>query len=102
MLKFGGESLILVLVLLYEAAMRCYMVPKEWNVVILQLIWKNKSNKESINIYRPIALTSVFRKVLGWILLREVKISLKGLDIAQGGSSGGKGVFTTWHLSWIQ
>ena len=58
------------------------MIPTEWNIAMMQLIWKNKGSKESIDMYRPIALTSISRKVIEWIILREIKISLKELDCA--------------------
>lgn len=67
-------------------------------MAVPQFIWKNKDSKGSIDMYRPIALTSVFRRALVWILLREVKMSLKELDIAWG-KFRGEGALATWHLT---
>ena len=84
-LRIGGGALLSVMTPLYESVMRSCTVPRRWNVAVLQLIWKKKGNRERIESYRPISLTSIFRKVLESILLQEFKASLKELDIARGG-----------------
>ena len=47
-LKLGGEPIMLVLTPMYEAVMGCGIVPAQWNVPALQLIYKGKGDKEDI------------------------------------------------------
>ena len=84
-IKLGGEPLYGVLLPLYRAILRSGNVPENWNTAALHLIWKQKGRRDDVKMYRPIALTQVFRKILEKILLTHVENKLGNLDEAQGG-----------------
>ena len=89
-LKLGGQSLTSVMYPLYKAGWACGMVPTEWNSAVLQLLWKGKGRRKDIEAYRPIALTSIFRKVLEKTTIEQLQYFDHKLDIAQGGFRKGK------------
>ena len=70
---------------LYRAVRAWGLVPSDWNVAALQLIWKVKGRRDDVDKYRPIALTSIFRKVLEKTIMDRVQVIGDSLDIAQGG-----------------
>ena len=92
-LKLGGQSLVSVMYPLYKAVRACGMVPSDWNSAALQLIWKGKGCRDDIETYRPIALTSIFRKVLERTIMGQLQIFERRLDIAQGGFRKGKNTY---------
>ena len=55
-LKLDGQSQESVMCPLYNAISVYGMVPSEWNVAALQLIWKAKGRRDDVEMYRPIAL----------------------------------------------
>ena len=92
-LKLGGQSLASVMCPLYKAISVYGMVPSEWNVAALQLIWKAKGRRDDVEMYRPIALTSVFRKLLEKTIKPKLKEPERRLDIAQGGFRKGRSTY---------
>ena len=69
------------------------MVPSDWSVAALQLIWKVKGRRDDVDKYRPIALTSVFRKVLEKTIVARLQAIGDGLGVAQGGFRKGKSTY---------
>ena len=61
------------------------MVPKSCNKAALNMIWKRKGSEQDINVYRPVALTVIFRKILGKILKPRIEETVPRLDVAWGG-----------------
>ena len=92
-LKLGGQALVSVMYPLYRAVRRWGLVPSDWNVAALQLIWKAKGRRDDVDKYRPIALTSIFRKVLEKTMMVRLQAIGEGLDIAQGGFRKGKSTY---------
>ena len=92
-LKLGGQALISVMYPLYRAVRAWGLVPSGWNAAALHLIWKAKGRRDDVDKYRPIALTSVFRKVLERTITVRLHAFGDGLDIAQGGFRKGKSTY---------
>ena len=92
-LKLGGQALMLVMFPLYRAASIHSCVPSDWNIAALQLIWKAKGRRDDIEKYRPIALTSIFRKVMEKTILDQLQALNSKLDIAQGGFRRGRSTY---------
>ena len=84
-LKLWGQVLVSVMYPLYRAVKAWGLIPSDWNVAALQLIWKAKGRRDDVDKYRPIALTSVFRKVLEKTIVVRLQGFGDGLDVAQGG-----------------
>ena len=82
-LKLGGQALVSVMYPLYRAVRAWGLMPSDWNVAALQLIWKAKGRRDDVDKYRPIALASVFRKVLEKTITARLQGFGDGLDIAQ-------------------
>ena len=91
--KLGGQSLASVMCPLYKVVAVYGMVPSDWNTAALQLIWKAKGRRDDVEMYRPIALTSIFRKVLEKIIMPKLKGLESRLDIAQGGFKKGRSTY---------
>ena len=84
-LEAGGNHILSVMLPLYRAVLRSGMVPESWNKAALNMLWKNKGSDQDINMYRPIALTVIFRKILEKILKPRIEETMLPLDVAQGG-----------------
>ena len=69
------------------------MVPSSWNTAVVQLIWRAKGQRDDIDKYRPIALTSIFRKVLEKTIMTQLQECERHLDIAQVGFRKGKSTY---------
>ena len=92
-LQPGGRALVLVMYPLYRAVRAWGLVPSDWNVAARQLIWKTKGRRDDVDKYRPIALTSIFRKVLEKTIIARLQALGDGLDVAQGGFRKGKSTY---------
>ena len=92
-LKLGGQAMVSVMYPLYKAICGCGLVPSDWNAAALQLIWKAKGRRDDVEMYRPIALTSIFRKVLEKTMMPRLTNLVDRLDIAQGGFRKGKSTY---------
>ena len=69
LLKFGGNSLLLSLQLLFQYSSVSSQIPSEWRIGIISPIPKpDELDKESTNSYRPITLLSCIGKVYSIIL----------------------------------
>lgn len=89
-LEVGGSHIISVILPLYRAILRSGMVPEIWNKAALNMIWKNKGSDQDINMYRPIALTVILRKILEKVLKPRIEHTMLPLDVAQGGFRQGR------------
>ena len=56
-LKLGRQALVSVTYPLYRAVRAWGLIPSDWNVAALQLIWKAKGRRDDVDKYRPIAIT---------------------------------------------
>lgn len=92
-LKLGGQALVSVMYPLYRAICGSGLVPSDWNAAALQLIWKAKGRRDNVEMYRPIALTSIFRKVLEKSMMPMLHKLEGSLDIAQGGFRKGSSTY---------
>ena len=92
-LKLGGQALVSVMIPLYRTVRAWGVVPSNWHTAVIQLIWKGKGRRDDIDKYRPIALTSIFRKVLERTIMTQLQEYGGGLDVAQGGFRKGKSTY---------
>ena len=92
-LKLGGQALLSVMYPLYKAVRAWGVVPSNWNTAVLHMIWKGKGRRDEIDKYRPIALTSIFRKVLEKTMIAQLQEYEDRLDVAQGGFIKGKSTY---------
>ena len=92
-LKLGGQALVSVMYLLYGAVRVWGLILSDWIVAALQLIWKAKGRRDDVDKYRPIALISIFRKVLEKTIMVRLQEFGDGLDVAQSGFRKGKSTY---------
>jgi hypothetical protein len=79
-----GDPLVNVLVLLFQLCWKWSKVPEAWTVAQVVPIYKKGSPLDAGN-FRPISLTSVFRKLLELCLQDQLIATAPELDIVQGG-----------------
>lgn len=84
MLKPITHTLTPILLALFTLCWRNAQVPSYWRVAQVVPIHKTGSPDDPAN-FRPISLTSVFRKLLERCLLPDLTIMAPPLDIVQGG-----------------
>ena len=92
-LKLGEQVLVSVMYPLRRAVGAWGLIPSDWNVVALQLIWKAEGRRDDVDEYRPIALSGIFRKVPEKTIMVRLQEFGDSLDIAQGGFRKGKSTY---------
>lgn len=92
-LKLGGWTPVFVTHPLHRAVRARGLIPSDWNVTALQLIWKEKGRRDDVDKYRPIALASIFRKVLEKIIMALLQAIRYDLDVARCGLRKGRSTY---------
>ena len=65
--------------------------PKQWNSVIIAIIYKNKGSRKSLVNYRGIFLASIVAKVFERMLKNRMKSYMEKVDLCQGGTRSNRG-----------
>ncbi|KAG2222789.1 hypothetical protein INT45_011599, partial [Circinella minor] len=85
MLKPVASNFAPLLDKLFTLCWRWSWTPTLWRTAQVVSIYKNKGSSSDPANYRPISLTSIFRKILERCLMSKLLQTMPTLDIAQGG-----------------
>ncbi len=92
MLKYGGDAVVDVMLLICERAWIKGEVPDDWKKAITVPLYKSKGSRGECSSYRGISLLSVPGKVYGRILTERLKEVTEGIvSEEQGGFRKGRG-----------
>ena len=87
----AGEGILLPLLDLFNKVKQSKIPPKQWNSVLITMIYKNKGSRKSLVNYRGIFLASVVSKVFERMLKHRIKDFLKKVDLCQAGARSERG-----------
>ena len=82
----AGEGLLAPLLKIFNAIRVSKDIPKQWNNVLISLIYKNKGSKKELVNYRGIFLTVIVSKVFESLLKKRMSTELKEVNLLQAGS----------------
>ena len=82
----AGEGLLVPLVKIFNVIRVSKAIPKQWNNVLISLIYKNKGSKKELVNYRGIFLTVVVSKVFESLLKKRISKELSDVNLQQAGS----------------
>ena len=91
MLKPVASNFAPLLDKLFTLCWRWSWTPTLWRTAQVVPIYKNKGSSTDPANYRPISLTSIFRKILERCLMSKLLQTMPTLDIAQGGFRAHRG-----------
>lgn len=98
-LKNGVAELVPVLNLLYILCWKTNYIPDKLSEALICPIFKNKDSPYNVKNYRPIALTSVLRKIYEHLILKLFKpLSYSKLNPLQGGFLTKRSTLQQIHL----
>ena len=100
----SAEVLAKPLTMLVNKSFRDGIVPMDWNVSNVTLIYKKRSKMDPGN-YTPVSLTSVVGKVLGWIVRDQIMSYLSDNDLLSDSFVPRKSIesqLVDCHENWTQ
>ena len=86
-----GIGMILPLLDIFNAVKNSKQPPKQWNEVIITIIYKNKGSRKSLVNYRGIFLASIVSKVFERLIKNRTQSSLNKVIFCQAGSKSDRG-----------
>ena len=87
----AGNGILLPLLDLFNAVKNSKQPPKQWNEVIITMIYKNKGSRKSLTNYRGIFLASVVSKVFERMIKNRTKSNMEKINLCQAGSRTNRG-----------
>ena len=87
----AGEGLLLPLLDLFNQIKRSKTHPKQWNSVLITIIYKNKGSRKSLVNYRGIFLASIVSKVFERMLKNRIKVNMENVNLCQAGARPNRG-----------
>ena len=86
-----GNGILLPLLDIFNRVKNSRKPPKQWNSVIITVIYKNNGSRKSLINYRGIFLASIIAKVFERLLKDRIKTQLEKIDLCQAGSRSNRG-----------
>ena len=87
----AGEGILLPLLDLFNAVKNSKQPPKQWNDVIITIIYKNKGSRKSLVNYRGIFLASIVSKVFERLIKNRTQSSMEKINLCQAGARANRG-----------
>ena len=87
----AGNGILLPLLDIFNRVKNSRQPPKQWNSVIITVIYKNKGSRKSLINYRGIFLASIVAKVFERLLKDRIKTQMEKVDLCQAGSRSNRG-----------
>ena len=87
----AGEGILLPLLDIFNCVKKSKQPPKQWNSVIITIIYKNKGSRKSLINYRGIFLASIVAKVFERLLKNRMKTQMENVDLCQAGARTNRG-----------
>ena len=87
----AGDGILLPLLDIYNAVKNSKHPPKQWNDVIITIIYKNKGSRKSLVNYRGIFLASIVSKVFERLIKNRIQSSMEKISLCQAGSKVNRG-----------
>ena len=87
----AGMGLLLPLLDLFNAVKNSKEPPKQWNDVLITILYKNKGSRKSLVNYRGIFLASVVSKVFERLIKNRIQSSLIKVNPCQAGGKSNRG-----------
>ena len=82
----AGDGILKPLLQIFNVIRVSKVIPKQWNNVLISLIYKNKGSKKELVNYRGIFLTVIVSKVFESLIKKRMSSNLKKVDLHQAGS----------------
>ena len=87
----AGEGILLPLLDIFNEIKQTKIPPKQWNSVLITIIYKNKGSRKSLVNYRGIFLASVVSKVFERMIKYRIKEFMNKVDYCQAGARSNRG-----------
>ena len=87
----AGDGMLIPLLEILNEIKRSKQPPKQWNSVIITIIYKNKGSRKSLVNYRGIFLASIVSKVFERMLKTRMKSCMEKVNLCQAGARSNRG-----------
>ena len=87
----AGIGILLPLLDIYNAVKNSKQPPKQWNDVIITIIYKNKGSRKQLVNYRGIFLASIVSKIFERLIKNRTRSSMEKINLCQAGSKVNRG-----------
>ena len=87
----AGDGILLPLLDIFNKIKQTKIPPKQWNSVLITIIYKNKGSHKSLVNYRGIFLASVVSKVFERMIKNRIKQFMDKVDYCQAGAKSNRG-----------
>ena len=87
----AGDGILLPLLEILNEIKKSKLPPKQWNSVIITILYKNKGSRKSLVNYRGIFLASIVSKVFERMLKNRIKNCMKRVNLCQAGARSNRG-----------
>ena len=88
----AGIGLLQPLLVVFNKIRVTKEIPKQWNNVIITMIFKNKGSHLDLTKYRGIFLTAIILKTFERLIYARMKTSMDNVSLYQAGSRPGRSV----------
>ena len=87
----AGDGILLPLLDIFNKVKNSKQPPKQWNSVLITILYKNKGSRKSLVNYRGIFLASIVAKVFERLLKNRMNTHMEKVDLCQAGARPNRG-----------